>query len=221
MKKTLFVILSALPFPLLAAPPLSATLTYESKTLTSDGVLKQTRFQEKLIRSDQAVWTQRLIPKGAPQHNHAEDDHGHKHNLNFALDGKLIDRDAKGTLRLRYVRSEDKTIIEPRPTEYGMMGFDGSWEHAYYLLDRNDLKKMKALDRAAPANSRWYELRNPQRYTLVLWDSRLELPRSIETGNSNGTFSNRITIEPGTAPGTLPWQTLQGYRTIAYEDLLD
>jgi hypothetical protein len=199
----------------------SAVMTFESKTLTSEGVEKQTRFQERFIRDDKVVWTNRLLPVGTPPHTHQAGEHQHKHDTNFVLAAKWITINAKGESNLRFVRAENKTIISPRVNEYASLGFDGSWEHAAYLLDRNALKKMNVLKRAAPTGSTWYERTNDTQYTRVLWDEKQQLPRLIESGTIDGLMFNKITIEPRPAPKRMPWQELAGYRDIAYEDLLD
>lgn len=199
----------------------SAVMTFESKSLTSEGVEKQSRFQERLIRDDKNVWTIRMLPQGAPPHVHQPGDHQHKHDTNFVMAGKWIFLDAKGKVNLRFVRAENKTIITPRATEYGTLGFDGSWEHAAYLLDRAALKKMTVLKKTAPAGCTWYERTNGTQYTRVLWDEKTQLPRSIESGNLDGTLMDKITIESRPAPAKMPWSELKGYKDVAYEDLLD
>lgn len=199
----------------------SAVMTFESKVLTSEGVEKQTKFQERFIRDDKTVWTVRMLPVGTPAHTHQPGDHQHKHDTNFVLAAKWISLGAKGQPSLRFVRAENKTIISPRDSEYGSLGFDGSWEHAAYLLDRSALKKMNVLNKPAPTGSKWYERTNATQYTRVLWDEKLQLPRLIETGSLDGLAWNKISIEPRPAPNTLPWNELKGYTNKAYEDLLD
>lgn len=203
------------------AAPISAVLTFESAVLTADGVKKQTYFQERLVRDQNVIWTERIVPKTAPKHNHEADDHGDEHNMNFALAGKWLVQDGKGQVKYRVVRAEDKKIIEPRTTEYATLGFDGDWDAAYYLVNRAALKKMTLLKIAAPAGAQWYEKRDAKHFTRVLWDAQKELPLSIESGKIDGSANNKITLEIVPVPAKLPWSTLAGYKTMAYEDLLD
>lgn len=208
------------------AAPLAAIMTFDSMTMTADGVKKQTHFQERFIRDTNIVWSERIIPKTVQHHDHnneshSQEKHDHKHNLNFATSGKWLVRDTSDKISFRFVRKEDRTIIAPRDSEYGTLGFDGAWETAYYLVNRAALKKMTALKKAAPKGATWYEKKNAHEFTLILWDEKNEIPLNIESGTLDGTSNNKITLTLTPAPSVLPWSTLASYRTIAYEDLLD
>ena len=221
MKKFLIICGAFLLTQQSLAAPLSAIMTYESMTITSEGVKKQTQFQEKFIRDNNVVWSERIIPASAPHHHDHEDAHEHEHNLNFATAGKWLVRDASEQIKFRFVREDDKKIIEPRLSEYGTLGFDGVWETAYYLINRSALKKMTVLIKAAPKGATWYEKRDNQQFTRVLWDEQKEIPLSIESGKLDGTQNNKITLAVVSAPTKMPWNSLADYQTIAYEDLLD
>lgn len=208
------------------AAPIAAIMTFESMTVTADGVKKQTHFQELFIRDTNLVWSERIIPKSIQQHQHdqasnSQEQHHHKHNLNFASAGKWLVRNTDDRINFRFVRKEDKTIIAPRDSEYGTLGFDGVWETAYYLVNRSSLKKMTLLKKPAPAGAAWYEQKNATQFTRILWDDKNEIPLSIESGTLDGNSNNKITLTLTPAPSVLPWSTLTSYRTIAYEDLLD
>lgn len=205
----------------LDAQPLSAIMTYESSVLTSEGVKKQSWFQEQLIRDTNVIWTQRLIPAQAPKHQ----DHGHEdheHNLNFATAGKWLVRDRDNQISFKFVRTDEKKIIAPRITEYGALGFDGQWETAYYLINRATLKTMTKLNnKQAPAGAVWYEKRSANEFARVLWDDKNQLPLSIENGSLDGNQWDKISLTIVPTPKQLPWAQLSGFDTIAYEDLLD
>jgi len=207
------------------AAPLSAVMTFESMTITADGVKKQTYFQEKFIRDTNTIWSERIIPKTAAHQEHEDHAHhatdGHEHNLNFATAGKWLVRDANNQITFRFVRAEDKKIIEPRVTEYGTLGFDGVWETAYYLINRSTLQKMTPLKKSAPTGAIWYEQKNTQQVTRILWDENKEIPLVIESGRLDGSSSNKISLTITPTPKNLPWNTLGSFQTIAYEDLLD
>lgn len=226
MKKYLILVSAFFLAQHATAAPLSAIMTFESMTITADGVKKQTHFQERFIRDANTVWSERIIPKIVQHHEHddesnTQEKHDHKHNLNFATSGKWLVRDANGKINFRFVRREDKTIVAPRESEYGTLGFDGVWETAYYLANRSLLKKMTPLKKAAPNGATWYEKKNAHEFTRILWDEKNEIPLSIESGTLDGISNNKITLELTPAPAILPWSTLASYRTIAYEDLLD
>lgn len=220
--KKISLLVTALLLPKLAlAAPLSAIMTFESTTLTAEGVKKQTYFQERFIRDSNIIWSERIVSAAAKHHEHHEQHEGHEHNLNFATAGKWLVRDAKNQVKFAFVRSDDKKIINPRASEYGTLGFDGVWETAYYLVNRESLKKMTPLSKSAPDGAKWYEKKDPKQFTRILWDERKEIPLTIETGTVDGTSSDKITLALTPAPTTLPWKNLGGYENIAYEDLLD
>ncbi len=205
------------------AAPLSAIMTFESMALTSEGVKKQTQFQERFIRDGNVIWSERIVPVAAQHHSEesASEHEQHEHNLNFATAGKWIERDNKNKLSLSFVRNDEKKIIVPRESEYGMLGFDGVWETAFYLVNRTALKNMTQLKKTAPEGAVWYEKKDAIQFTRILWDERKEIPLSIETAKFDGTMSNKITLAITPAPTALPWTKLGAYQTIAYEDLLD
>ena len=217
----LVLLLWLLAAPLAQARVESAVLTFESRQLSSEGVEKTTKFQERFIRTEDTVWSMRMLPLGTPPHQHQPGDHQHKHDTNFVLAAKWIERGKDGQASLRFVRHETRSIIAPRRNEYASLGFDGSWEHAAYLLDRAELKSMQPLKRKAPAGCRWYERTGNAAFTRVFWDQQRQLPRQIESGSLDGNRFNRIVIEPRPAMAPYPWTQLSGYRAMAYEDLLD
>jgi hypothetical protein len=228
MKKYFIVVGIFLITQATVAAPLTAIMTFESMTMTADGVQKKTHFQERFIRDTNVVWSERIIPKSVQHHDHdheensnSQEKHDHKHNLNFATAGKWLVRDASNKISFRFVRKEDKKIIAPRESEYGTLGFDGVWETAYYMANRNTLKKMTILKKAAPTGAIWYEKKNTHEFTRILWDEKNEIPLSIESGTLDGNSNNKITLVITPAPSPLPWSTLASYSTIAYEDLLD
>ena len=216
-----YVIFSAVFFvPSVFAAPLSAVMTFESMTITSEGVTKKTQFQENFVRDANTVWSERIIPKSSKQHTHS-DHEGHGHDLNFSTAAKWIVKDANNQIKFRFVRSDDKKIIEPRVTEYETLGFNGDWESAYYLLNRDALKNMTVLKQQSPNGATWYEKKNAKEFTRILWDDANQLPLSIQTGKLDGTMDNKITIAISPVSKTLPWSQISQYQTIAYEDLLD
>lgn len=202
------------------AAPLTAVMTYESSVLTTEGVKKNSWFQEQFIRDTNVIWTQRLIPAQAPKHQEQGHEE-HEHNLNFATAGKWLVRDKDNQITFKFVRTDEKKIIAPRLTEYGPLGFDGQWETAYYLINRATLKTMTKLNRQAPAGAIWYEKRNASEFARILWDEKNQLPLSIENGTLDGNQLDKISLTIVPTPKQLPWVQLSGFDTIAYEDLLD
>jgi hypothetical protein len=221
MKKYALLILPLLSTQDLFAAPLSAIMTFESMTITADGVKKQTYFQEQFVRDNNVVWSERIIPKNTANHEENIGSEEHEHNLNFATAGKWLVRDSSNQIKFRFVRENEKKIIEPRTSEYGTLGFDGVWETAFYLINRDALKTMTAIKKTAPQQSVWYEKKTSTQFTRILWDNLNQIPLSIESGNLDGSINNKITLALKPTPTKLPWAGLNSFQTIAYEDLLD
>ena len=100
---------------------------------------------------------------------------GHKHFNPVTLPRHVALEDGK--LRLRYVDAQAKEVITIPPGEFDNVGFDGSWDHAYYLLDSKGLRAMAVSRRASPVpGARWRERERDGLYERVLWDDKRALP---------------------------------------------
>jgi hypothetical protein len=205
-----------------ASPDVAAIIRYETRVITADGMSKSTQFQESWLRAENRVWSERIVPKNAPMEAAKTPGHqGHSHNMNFALAAKLVQRDAKGEVKLELIRSKLQQIVEMSKSDYREVGFDGSWEGAAYMLDRKQLKSMTKRKVAAPDGELWLETRKNGTYTMVLWSEKLQLPKMIETGQENGSSWSRITVEPQPLPREMPWVRTAGFMRKDYIDLLD
>ena len=206
---------------------LAATLTYEYHSVTADGVVKDSRFQEKLYRVGNQVWTERILPANTPHNDAGHDEHKHKHkhkhDLGLAAAAKHVVRDARGNLNLDFVRRADRQIIHAEQRDYAELGFDGSWAGAYFIVNPLQLQKMQKLKRPAAAGQVWYEQQQQDRFVRVLWSETRQIPLLIESGSSNGNLYARTAIKPEAMPqlNQLPWNRLAGYRRKDYVDLLD
>jgi hypothetical protein len=209
-----------------AAPDTAALITYETRVVTAEGVTKSTQFQETWLRTANRVWSERLVPKNAQAEVAKKTPlpkghEGHNHDMNFALSAKSIEREPNGEVRLNLVRMKMQQIIAMGTTDFREIGFDGSWDNAVYMIDRQQLKQMKKRAIAAPAGEVWLENRKNGMYTMVLWSEKLQLPRIIETGHENGGSWSRVTVEPKPMPKEMPWLGTAGFRKRDYMDLLD
>ena len=222
MKKAL---LPALLGILLATPALADDLAvrveHEITTLSADGVTRVTRFGERLVRRDTQSWVARILPAGA----HAEADHkhagkGHKH-MDLASAARWVEQGADGKLRVRVVDTHEKVIVEITPVDYGNIGFDGKWSTASQLLDPEQIKRMKAITRSAPAGARWYEGGTRDAKVQVLWDEKENYPRRIDSANAAGTSRSSMVVTREKMPSVMPWTQLKGYAQKEYSDLLD
>ncbi|WBS01083.1 hypothetical protein OU994_22630 [Pseudoduganella sp. SL102] len=232
-----------------AGADLDLHITRYSKVVTAEGVTREARYEETMLRRAGHVWTARVLPGTSHGHGHGhEQEHahegshppgqgkaqkaaaskvaarqsvGHKHFNPVTLPRHLAMEDGK--LRLAYVDAYAKEVIAIPPGEFDNVGFDGSWDHAYHLLDTQGLRAMAPSQRPSPVpGARWRERERGGLYERVLWDDRRQVPLVIESGDKAGTFYTRTELK--VAAGVtreLPWQKLKGYAQREYADYLD
>jgi len=228
-----------------AGADLDLHITRYSKVVTAEGVTREARYEETMLRRAGHVWTARVLPGTGHGHGHGhEDEHGDRHGHG---DGKsagphkvaarksighkhfnpvTLPRHVAmegGRLRLAYVDAQSKEVIAIPPGEFDNVGFDGSWDHAYHLLDTRGLQSMAVSTRRSPVpGARWRERERDGLYERVLWDEKKQVPLVIESGDKAGTFYNRTELK--VAAGVtrdLPWRKLNGYAQREYADFLD
>ncbi|MBB5019115.1 hypothetical protein HNQ59_002413 [Chitinivorax tropicus] len=208
-----------------ATTDLAATLSHETQELTSEGISRITRFQERFLRTSDQVWTERLVPLQArfvtSGHVHTSRC-GKLHML--PMSGKLITRQANGQLKLQFVQPLSQTVIDTEARDYPEIGFDNAWDRAYYLIDKQALQRMRKTSRpSTAAHASWYEQETTGQFTRVLWSDQYQIPLVIESGTKTGTHLSRTTINLETMPGKqmLPWSQLTNMQHRDYVDLLD
>ncbi|GGX80536.1 hypothetical protein GJV26_23275 [Massilia dura] len=240
----------ALPGAAHADAELDLHISRYSKVVTAEGVTREARYEETMLRRAGHVWTARVLPAGAgatadehdheDQHNHGKDGDrkgsgqkagphkvaarksvGHKHFNPVVLPRHIVLEGGKP--RLTYIDAQSKEVIAIPAGEYDNVGFDGSWDHAYYLLDSKGLQSMRVSDRASPVpGARWRERERSGLFERVLWDDRKGIPLVIESGDKAGTFYNRTDLKVASnVTRDLPWQNLKGYAQREYADFLD
>jgi len=216
-----------------AGADLDLKVAHYSRIVTPEGVTREARFSETMLRRANHVWTARVLPPGQASHRHENDGSSgmkkvaarqgtaHKHFNHVVLPRHLsLDN---GQPRLEFVDAQEKQVIAIPAGEYDNVGFDGSWEHAYYLLDPKRLKAMPVTARAsAVPGARWREREQNGLFERVLWDDRREVPLVIESGDKAATFYNRVelTVMKGVTPER-PWLDTKGYARREYADFLD
>ena len=203
------------------APDLDLAITYYSKTLTPDGVTRESRYQETMLRRPGHVWSARVLPANAAQHQHQHEEGGHRHGINhIAMPRHVID--AGKTPRLEFVDAREKAVIAIPATEFDNVNFDGSWDRAFYLLDPRLLKTMTVTTRASTTpGARWREREDNGVYQRVLWDEQRQIPVTIESGDKAGTFYRRVDVTARAGVAAAPWTKLQGYAQREFADFLD
>lgn len=220
----LWLLASSLAFPLLAdeVPDLAARIRYQGRVTSSDGISKESQWQEKWLRVGDQVWSQRLIPLPLARAYHATHDAtpGHKH-FTHQMAARWVTRDAQGELQLRYADSWHNQLVEVPEEEYGQVAFKPDWPRIRHLINPALLQEMIPLDEAAPEQARWYEKREGNQRTRILWSSRWQLPLVVESASLDGYRSYRMEVTLKPLPKSLPWQQLEGYQTLDLRDFFD
>lgn len=218
--KKLFLLAATLSVAVCAsATDLDLRIAYYSKVITPEGVTREARYEENMLRRAGHVWTRRVLP---PHAGHEEHQPGaHKHFNHVVLARHVVQEGAN--TRIEFIDAHDREVVAIPPAEYGNVSFDGSWDHAYHLLDSKRLKTMRLSSRTSSApGARWREREERGLYERVLWDDKRQIPLVIESGDQAGTFVNRmeIAVQPGLTRD-LPWQKLKGYSQKEFADFLD
>lgn len=204
-----------------AAPSLALKIEHSITTLSADGITRDVRYAERMVRQGDQVWLARVLPPHAHEaEEHAAGGKAHKH-MDVAAAARWVQRGDDGALRVRLVNAHDQLVVDVPQPDWGNVGFDGQWAAARHLLDPAQIQRMKPLERTAPAGARWYQGGTAAMKVLVLWDAKGQFPLRVESSNTQGT-SRSVTVatrEP--LPATLPWSQLAGFKQKEYSDLLD
>jgi hypothetical protein len=208
-----------------AAPDVSLEVTHQSISLGADGVRRSSEFSERVYRRGDTVWIERVLPAGAHREiEHAKAKAGaaieHKHaDLSSAT--RWIQHGAGNKLKLRLVSAHDKVVVDVDPTEYATVGFDGSWEAAYHLIDPAVLKRLRPIEKTS--EGQWYESPKASGSNLVrvLWDTQRELPLKVSTRSADGSSSSTTTVKLLNSAIKQPWNSAAKFSIKDYSDFLD
>lgn len=220
----LWLLTSSLSFSLLAdeVPDLAARIRYQDRVTSSDGISKESQWQEKWLRVGDQVWSQRLIPLPLARAYHAAHDAtpGHKH-FTHQMAARWVTRNQQDELQLRYADNWHNQLVEVPEEEYGQVAFKPDWPRIRHLINPALLQEMTPLDEVAPEQARWYEKREGKQRTRILWSSRWQLPLVVESASLDGYRSYRMEVTLKPLPKALPWQQLEGYQTLDLRDFFD
>ncbi|HDX8643636.1 TPA: hypothetical protein RQN58_002067 [Aeromonas dhakensis] len=220
----LWLLTSSFSFSLLAdeVPDLAARIRYQDRVTSSDGISKESQWQEKWLRVGDQVWSQRLIPLPLARAYHAAHDAtpGHKH-FTHQMAARWVTRNQQDELQLRYADNWHNQLVEVPEEEYGQVAFKPDWPRIRHLINPALLQEMTPLDEMAPEQARWYEKREGKQRTRILWSSRWQLPLVVESASLDGYRSYRMEVTLKPLPKSLPWQQLEGYQTLDLRDFFD
>ena len=200
------------------APDVDALVTFETLQVTSAGVTRTERWQERLVRRGDTVWTERVLPASvvAPHANESAAGHaGHKH-FDFDRAARLVQRDAGGRLRLRFVDREKRVVVDVPAAEYGAVGFDGNWDAAAHLVPPSVVERM-----GPAAASGWRSEKAKGWSHRVRWSSARQLPTRLESQRDDGSVLRVVTVEMHAPAAALPWAALADYTQKDYDDFTD
>lgn len=200
-------------------PDLDLSIQHYSRAMTAEGVLRETRYEETMLRRPGHVWLARVLP--AQRGAQAGHDHGHKHpNYDVLPRHVVLERDR---LRLEAVNAGEREVIAIPPGEYENANFDGSWVNAFFLMDPQRVAALPLSKRpSAVPGARWREQEKNGLFQRVLWDEARMVPLVVETGDRAGTVFERVTVKPlATLAKSLPWTQVKGYAQREYSDFLD
>lgn len=233
MRHSAATVLAASP-----APDLDLSIKHYSRVLTAEGVTRESRYEETMMRRNKHVWVARVLPSQRDQHvaphvadgrvrpvsNAAlpdADSHLQRH-FNPATVPRHVTLDS-GKLKLEFIDSEQKEVVAIAPTEYDNVNFDGSWVNAYYLLDPAMVSTLFLARQSSPvAGAHWRSREKDGYFQRVLWDDKRMIPLVIETGNRSGSFFRRTQIQPrASLRKDLPWENTKGYAKKEYVDFPD
>lgn len=198
------------------APALDLKLAYYSRVRTPEGVTREARYEEQMLRRPDHVWVARVLPAAA-----AAPEGGHGHFNPVLLPRHVVNQG--GRLRLEYVDRKAREVIAIPPAEYANVGFDGSWTQAWYLLDPARVLTLPLSRRVSPVpGAQWREQEKAGRFERVLWDGARQVALVIESGDSAGNVLHRIEVSVlPRLEQRLPWLGLAGYAQKEYADFLD
>lgn len=220
----LWLLTSSLSFSLLAeeVPDLAARIRYQDRVTSSDGISKESQWQEKWLRVGDQVWSQRLIPLPLARAYHAAHDAtpGHKH-FTHQMAARWVTRNQQDKLQLRYADNWHNQLVEVPEEEYGQVAFKPDWPRIRHLINPALLQEMTPLDEAAPEQARWYEKLEGKQRTRILWSSQWQIPLVVESASLDGYRSYRMEVTLKSLPKALPWQQLEGYQTLDLRDFFD
>lgn len=216
------------------SPDLDLAIRYYSKVLTAEGVTREARYEEKMLRRPGHVWVARVVPKTVSNQAHDVSQENGKKNVSLKIkepehahfNHVLTPRHVvfeNNKVRVEYVDAHAKNVVAIPVSEYGNVNFDGSWENSFYLLDPKLVSAMPISKKSSTVSgTQWHEREKNGVFQRVLWDAQKQIPLIIESGDKAATFYQRVDVTPLASNNlALPWKNLQGYAQKEYADFLD
>ena len=200
---------------------LDVKMKTETKVIGNDGVIRTTFLEEHFVRKGPAAWVERVIPSVVPAKKKSKSGSDHEHF--DPLEGARLVELEKGQIRLSFLQHDDKVRVGIPKSEYPSIGFDGSWERAYYMMTPQEYAALKPTARATSIpDTQWYEGDDKENFLRILIDFKNAIPLVIERGNFIVTRSLKITLSPVPLK-EIPkeWKNINTYTPKVYSDFVD
>lgn len=197
-----------------SAPDLDAVVSYETQQRLASGITRTERWQERLSRQGERVWSERL---GAQAHAHEAGGHAH---FDFDSAARWLERQANGEVQLRFVDRHQRQVVSVPKAEWSAVSFDGRWDAAAHLVPPSLITQMKPLERAA-TDGVWKEQRDKGWTHRVLWSEARQVALRIESSKDDGSFRRVVVLTPTATSSRAPWTGLERFEQKVYDDFLD
>lgn len=222
LKRTLAILLSVaagalLPWSHAQAQDANLLVKHWTRTTGSDGITRTTEYSERVYRRASQLWVERVLPAGAHSvADHAKAGADHRH-IDASTAARWISREADGTLRVRLVPPHDGVVVEVTKTDYANIGFDGSWDAAWHLMDPAALKRLER--HASNGDLVRYDAKSAEQAIEVVWSQRAGHPISVLS--TAGSTQRKTTVQAIAQPKVAPWDQLGKLNRKDYSDYLD
>lgn len=218
--KTLRITLAGVVFSVTSwahAQNIELLVKHTSVASGADGIKRSTEFAERIVRSKDNIWVSRVLPANAhSEHDHVKGGKEHKH-IDVSTASRWISKDTAGNTQIKLAPNDEKLLVNVSKTDWENVGFDGSWNAAWSLIDPASLKRMKAGSTIGDLTT--YALSENGRTVKVVWNSKLQIPMSVE---SSGALSSRqTTVQVVQSAASSPWEGAKSFMQKDYSDYLD
>ncbi|MFT3814042.1 MAG: hypothetical protein QM740_11765 [Acidovorax sp.] len=216
-----------------AAPPVDLRVTYQTRTIGRDGVLRQTTHTNHVHRRVGLVWTEREMPAALLESQGHGHEHGHEHghdggpgpHAGHAHDEAtgaplLVRRGDDGQEKVEIILNKTRRVIEVDRAHHGNVGYGGSWDTQYWLVPPAALQRMERVGQPKAGVQRYRSVQG-ETTTIVDWDVAGQYPRRIERSGAHGTEFTQVTATRLPTPAVPPWKASESFDRGDYSDLLD
>ncbi|PZU37073.1 hypothetical protein [Diaphorobacter nitroreducens] len=208
-----------------AAPPVDLRVTYHTRTIGRDGVLRQATHTNHVHRRVGMVWTERELPAALLQSQGHGHDHDHGPHAGHAHDEAngaplLVRRSDDGQEKVEVILAKTRRVIEVDRAHHGNVGYGGSWDTQYWLVPPAALQRMERLGPPKAGVQRYRQVQG-EATTTVDWDMAGQYPRRIERSDAHGTEITQVTATRLPTPAVAPWKASESFDRGDYSDLLD